>query len=180
MNVISLDAALASLTRLPGILVGPDVTCSPGTMDSVLSGSVRVVAEDELGLVTQGQHFRSAIDMLTAKMPDRLPRLAEEILERIRALKPSLDLPYLAKAGWSACISLTDDVLFESALRNYLDSIPTSLSATIIDGPSIVPPDRTIPVYKLLGNLNNRDLAHTLVMSDSALLIRHGNGLDEL
>lgn len=172
MNVISLEAALASLTRLPGILVGPDVTCSPGTMDSVLSGSVRIVAPDELGSITQGQHFRSAIDMLATKMQDHLPRLTEEILERIRALKPSLDLPYLAKAGWSACISLTDDVLFESALRNYLDSIPTTLTATVIDGPSMVLPERTIPLYKLLGNLNNRDAAHTLVMSDSALLIR--------
>ncbi|CAI8855366.1 MULTISPECIES: hypothetical protein [Burkholderia] len=172
MKIISLETALASLTRLPGIVIGPDVTCAPGTIANVLSGSVRIVAPDELDSLEQGQHFRPAIDALATKLQDRLPRLTDEICERLRELKPSLDLPYLAKAGWSACISLTDDVLFESALRNHFDSIPTSLSATIIDGPSLVPPERTVPIYKLLGNLNNRDPAHTLAMSESALLVR--------
>lgn len=172
MKTISLEDALSSLTRLPGVIIGPDVTCAPGTISGVLSGSVRVIAPGEIDLLEQGQHFRPAIDALAAKLQDRLPRLIDEIRERIRELKPSLDLPYLAKAGWSACISLTDDVLFESALRNYFDSIPSSLSATIIDGPSLMPPERTVPVYKLLGNLNNRDPACTLAMSESELLVR--------
>lgn len=172
MKTISLEAALSSLTRLPGAIIGPDVTCAPGTISSVLSGSVRVIVPGELDSLEQGQHFRPAIDALAAKLQDRLPRLSEEIRERIRELKPSLDLPYLAKAGWSACISLTDDVLFESALKNYFDSIPSSLSATILDGPSLMPPERTVPIYKLLGNLNNLDPACALAMSESELLVR--------
>lgn len=172
MKTISLEAALVSLTRRPGVLIGPDVTCAPGTISSVLSGSVRVIAPEQLNMLEQGQHFRPAIDALATQLQDRLPRLTDEIQARIRDLKASLDLPYLAKAGWSACISLTDDVLFESALRNYFDTIPSSLSATIIDGPSLMPPERTIPIYKLLGNLNNRDPACTLAMSESELLVR--------
>lgn len=172
MKTIPLEVALTSLTRLPGVIIGPDVTCTQDTLANILSGAMRVIAPDLHENLDRGQHFRGALDALEPGLQDRLPRLTEEIEERIRSLKPSLDLPYLAKAGWSACISLTDDMLFEAALRNHFDATPTSLTATIIDAPSVMPPERTVPIYKLLGNVNNQDPAHKLAMSESQLLVR--------
>lgn len=87
-------------------------------------------------------------------------------------MKPPADLGHLVKVSWSACISASEDLLFEHALRNYLDGLPTSRTATIVDHPSIEPPDRTIPIYKLLGNASVSDKDKGVVLSKSELLFR--------
>lgn len=172
MKVISLEQAIGSLTRHPGVLIGPQVTCLPGTMETLLANSLRAIGIESDAITEGAQRFRFKMDSLAARLADNYGNLRAELCEQIRLLKPSLDLPHLATAGWSACISLTDDLLFESALRNHLDRLPTSLSATLIDGPAMVPPERTVPIYKLLGNLNSREVGHSLAVSNSELLVR--------
>lgn len=172
MKILSLEDAIGSLARRPGIAIGPAATCDPGTMSQILSGALRSIVGNASNTIDLPDDFRTALDTLAEKLPEKVLLVEREIRERIRILKTSLDLPYLAKAGWSACISLTDDVLFESALRTYFDSVPSSRTVTVIDSASMLPPERTLPVYKLLGNVNNNDPAHTLVLSESALLLR--------
>ena len=172
IEVLTLNDALDSLGRRPGIAIGPAVTCPPGTQSDIMSYAVKKVFDSMASSLNIPSDLRAAIDFLAQAYPDKVQAVEREIKEGIRLIKPSLDLPYLAKAGWSACISLTDDVLFESALRNYADSLPTSRSITVISDPSVLPPERTIPVYKLMGDLNNSGDTHALALSESALLVR--------
>lgn len=148
MQILSLEDAVGSLARRPGIAIGPAATCDPGTMSQIFSGALRSIVGDVSNTIDLPGDFRAALDILAEKLPNKVLLVEREIRERIRVLRPSLDLPYLAKAGWSACISLTDDVLFESALRTYFDSVPSSITVTVIDNASILPPERTLPVYK--------------------------------
>lgn len=173
MKTISLSDAVNSLTRSPGILLGPDVTCIPGAMDGLLKDSLRVIGASAERYKEEAQrHFRSAMDGLAIEMPDQYGRLRDEIEAQIRLMKPSLDLPHLARAGWSACISLTDDLLFEAALRDHLDRVPSSRSATVIDEVGMSLPERTVPIYKLIGSLGSRDDKRQLALSESELTFR--------
>ncbi|MEO8008057.1 MAG: hypothetical protein ABI728_06000, partial [Betaproteobacteria bacterium] len=171
--LISLNDAVNALARRPGIVIGSDATCVPGTVRAVISQSFnRSGIPSELSSSVTEETYSALLDQLASSMPEKATLIAHEIKEGLRTVKPGLDLPYLAKAGWSACISLTQDVLFESALRNYLDSIPSSRTATIVDNVRVDVPERTIPVYKLFGNLNNGDSDSTLALSASNLLLR--------
>lgn len=173
MKTVSLSDALGMTARRPGLLIGPDATCVPGSLDLILNGSLSAIGAPRMDSSdVVNRHFRSSMDRLKTKLPDQYERLRAEIMEQLRLLKPSLDLPYLARSGWSACISLTDDLLFEGLLRDHLDSTPSSVTATIIDEPGVVPPDRTIPIYKLMGTLNSLDPVRRLAISDAELAVR--------
>ena len=126
IQVLSLRDVLDSLARRPGIAIGPVVTCSTGILSDIISNAIKKVLGSIPGSLNISSDLRSAIDALAEAFPDKVQAVEREIKEGIRHIRPPLDLPYLAKAGWSACISLTDDVLFESALRTHADSLPTS------------------------------------------------------
>jgi hypothetical protein len=179
-EVVSLQDAIGSLRRRPGLVIGPAVTRTPEAMAQVLAYAFKKAGDTlPADVPIAEQTYRSAIDALRHLMPEKAELVTHEIREGLRVLKPSTDLPRLARAGWSACISLTEDLLFEAALSNHQDSIPSSRSVTTIDHSTVVPSDRTVPIYKLLGNLNDRRPDHTLAISESELLLRqqHWNAL---
>ena len=145
----------------------------PGSIPQIVTNALKLATDvPELGARASEENYPALLDTLRAKAPVQAELVAREIREGLRVLRPTLDLPHLVKAGWSACISLSQDVLFESALKNYVDSLPTSRTVTVIDSTRVEPSGRTTPVYKLLGNLHNLDEDSTLALAESALLIR--------
>lgn len=170
--MISLSDAMHSLGRRPGLVLGSAATCLPGTMATIVMQAFRQGTSGEFATTATVDSYPAVLDDLQRRSPEQAGKVSNELRDGLRSLRPSLDLPYLAKAGWSACVSLTQDVLFEAALRNYLDTIPTSRSVTIVDSVRTEPPERTIPIYKLLGNLNNGEEDSQLVLSTSSALVR--------
>jgi hypothetical protein len=170
---LSLDEAISSLSRRPGIVIGPRATRAPDALGQVIRQVLKEQGLESLWNNEDGEdQYRALLDQLNESSPEKAARVQEALREDIRRLRPVLDLPILARAGWSACISLTEDLLFEAELRTYLDSIPSSKAMCTIDHPTVVPPDRTVPIYKLLGNLNNSAPEHTLALSESSFLAR--------
>src|SRR3989338_2133821 len=113
--LISLKDALESLGRHPGILIGPGATCMPGSIPQIVTNALKLATDvPELGARASEENYPALLDTLRAKAPVQAELVAREIREGLRVLRPTLDLPHLVKAGWSACISLSQDVLFES------------------------------------------------------------------
>ncbi|MCU7870796.1 MAG: ATP-binding protein [Candidatus Thiodiazotropha sp. (ex Lucinoma borealis)] len=172
-ELISLQDVLDSLTRRPGIVVGPNAVSTLGDLSTLFESAAGTILSGDQSLVSSScEDQRTFLDSLRAIQPELAGKYEHSIQEGLRKLLPSLDLPYLAKAGWSVCISLTQDLLFEAEVSNYLDSIPSSRTVTIVDHPSVRPPPRTIPIYKLLGNLDNSEHGCSLAIAGSDLLLR--------
>jgi hypothetical protein len=169
---ISLQDCIDSLSRQPGIVFGPDATCVTGSIQDIFAQAFSIIKQPSENYEINDQSYRTRLDLLAEEDPVMSQTVISNIREGIIKLQVPLDLQHLVKAGWSSCISLTEDVLFEGALRNYFDGRPTSLSATIIDSAQVTPPERTIPIYKLLGNVVNKDEESGLALSESEILLR--------
>ncbi|MGE0875352.1 MAG: hypothetical protein AB7O31_11850 [Burkholderiales bacterium] len=171
--IIPLQEAIESLSRRPGLILGPDATCSKDVVSQLVLNAARIAGANATDLEACDESgFRRLMDKMCAGDSNRMANAEREYLDGLRDLRGNLDLPHLARAGWAACISLTTDLLFETALRNYLDATPTSRTTTVVDCLSVDPPDRTTPTFKLLGNVNSQIDESRLVTRDSALLLR--------
>jgi hypothetical protein len=169
---VSIEEALNSLHRRPGIVLGPDATRAPGDLARVLVTAIKTCKIGGAISALQDSDCRSLIDKLKLEFPAQIELLDAEFRDGIRKIPPSLDINHLAKAGWSACVSLAEDMSFEIALRTHLDSVPGTRTLTIIDRLGIDPPQRTISVYKLLGNVQAADVESRLALSEADLLMR--------
>jgi hypothetical protein len=171
-TIVSLEETLGSLQRRPALLIGPDATRAKGELAAALVVAMKIggIQMEPAGILDAD--YRSRIDAIGSAYGQKAATVEEEFRSGIRTMKPSLDISHLAKAGWSACISLSEDVLFETALRNYLDSIAGTRTLTVIDQIGMEPPPRTIPVYKLLGNVLSNEDDNRLVLSEAELLLR--------
>ena len=170
---ISLQEAIDSLSRRPGLVIGPGATSLPGILSKIFLDAFRPYGQSEIFKeIVNDSNYRAALDVLAENVPEDFISVKRTIRDGLLKLTASLDLPHLAKAGWSACISLSEDVLFESALSNFLDGKPSSVASTIIDHIAVNPPERTIPIYKLLGNINSVDDDRMLAITESDLLLR--------
>lgn len=169
---VSIEEALVSLHRRPALVLGPDATRAPGELGRTLKNAIRFCKIEPTLLPLQDSDCRAQLDKLKIEYPTQIKLLEAEFQEGIRRIHPSLDINHLAKAGWSACVSLTEDMLFENALRTHLDSVPGTRTLTIIDRVGIEPPQRTIAVYKLLGNVQVHDFESRLALSEADLLVR--------
>ena len=169
-DLIPLEEFLRTLTRRPGLLLGPGATSFPGGLEDI----ARRVEDysQEANLADPAHGLGRYLDQLRHANPDGAARLEVELRDEILKLKPSLDIGVLARAGWSACVSLTSDLLFEGALQNYLDTIAASRPKTMIDSPGVRPPRATIPIYKLFGNLQNSAPDSSLALAESDRLLR--------
>ena len=168
-KVLTLDEALNSLRRKPGLVFGSLATISERSFSLILEQAAAKFG-NELTLTEEG--FARALDSLSYSDSEMSQRLREYILNQLDHLSAGIDVSFLVQAGWSACISLTRDLVFESEITNFHDTLPNSKSVTLIDHPSVRPNSRTLPIYKLLGNLRSREDGHTLVLSEAELLVR--------
>ena len=151
---ISLQDFLDSLTYRPGIVVGPDAVATLGDLPKILGRATETILSEDQSLASLScEDYSKFLDLLRTSHSELAEKYEYSIKEGLRKLLPSLDLPYLAKAGWSTCISLTQDLLFEAEMRTYLDSVPSSRTVTVVDRVGVLLPKRTTPIYKLLGSL---------------------------
>lgn len=170
INRIGLDDALALIHRRPGLVLGPAASLHRTALEEIARDLVTQVPG--IGLSNDLRSYLDGVDIVKAKAPSELDRVVLWIRQELRTQQASLDLAHLVKTRWSACVSLTPDMLFESALRDRFDGLATSRTVTVIDHPSILPPPRTLPIYKLLGSLASDEIGRRLVTSKSELLLR--------
>ena len=174
---ISLSEAFQDHRLRPGICIGRGATCHSTAYEDAKSSAVASLevssasAKDILSEISP-KEFSFLLDDLKARSPDLAHELRQRTVENLRKLTSPLDLPHLATIGWSACISLTQDCLFESVLRNHLDTKPQSIPMTMVDSIDTIVSTRSIPVYKLLGNLESRNVDSELALSAAEILIR--------
>lgn len=170
-NVLGLSEAIALLPRRPALLIGPDATTPPGAI-----AQARKIALAAIGVVDEtyssATSLATFLDSLRTTDVSRADRLELELRYALARVPASVDLNHLAKVSWSACISIAEDMLFERAVRDYFDAVPSSRTVTIVDHPRTQPPQRTLPIYKLLGNLDNSDPEHRLALAASDLMLR--------
>lgn len=171
-NFASIGDALSSLHTRPGIILGPDATRADGDLGRLVLGALRTCKIEFTESSLSDADCRSLIDKVRASFPQKSVLLEAEVREAIRKISPALDIEHLSRAGWSACISLTEDLIFENALRTHLDSVAGSRSLTLVDRPGVNPPTRTIPIYKLIGNVQATDPESQVALSEAELLIR--------
>ncbi len=168
---ISLKDAISLLPRRPGLVIGEDATTYSGALESVKEKLIDFLPED----ARPDAKRRSALDVLdTIRQlnPHKADAASSVFVDYIQGLSPSLDSQHLSRIQWSAVISLTYDLIFESQSRDYLDSIASSRTLTIVDSPTVAVPPRSTPVFKLLGNIFERDPTKQAAIASSDLLIR--------
>ena len=81
-------------------------------------------------------------------------------------------LNHLAKVRWSACISLTIDNRFESALQNHYSALPTPRDVSVVAKGGLILPPATIPIYKLHGDIYEVEPASELAIAKSDVMKR--------
>ncbi|MEW8001193.1 MAG: hypothetical protein AB2827_00290 [Candidatus Thiodiazotropha sp.] len=163
---MKLDEFIANLPRNPGLVFGEKATVN------VPNSDIERVLNKVTPRIVPIHEAATLLDELSDTAPSMREQVEEVWKDFLRKLTKPLDLPYLATAGWSACVSATKDLLFESELITYLESIPASKTVTIVDSPTIRVPPRSIPIFKLYGSLNVSDTDRKLVLSTSDTLIR--------
>lgn len=174
MNVqtVELQSIISTNRRAPALCIGSGATVVAGAYADAASSAVSKF-QSQTSLSIDGlQSLSELVDRLFLEDPEAALALKQLYTVELRRLVGPLDLSYLAQPVWSACISLCQDMLFEAAFRNYLDARPQSTALTVVDAPAQLIPPRSIPVYKLLGNMESSDPDSTLAVSASELLRR--------
>lgn len=169
-EMITLDEALHSLRGRPGLVYGQIATSFHNSLSLIIDSAKEKCFSDAEDF--DETNVASKLDELRQSDPVTAKEFENCFLEGLNRLEPNNDLPFLIKAGWCLCISLTRDMIFESAIQNHQDSIPNSNTVTVIDHNAIRPESRTIPIYKLLGNINSNESSRRLTLSASDYLIR--------
>lgn len=172
-SFVDLNALFSGSSKSPALCIGSGATVLPGvymqTREKALSELFRISPT----LAAKEIHgFDSMMDWLVLEAPETAEVLRGLYVDELRKQQPSLDIKNLAEASWSACVSISEDMVFETSVRNYFDRKPQSLSLTIVDSPNQPIPARTVPVYKLLGNMESKGVEARLALSTSERLIR--------
>src|SRR6202035_1995216 len=90
-----------------------------------------------------------------------------KLIERLEQMAPTHSLGQLAKAKWSLVVSLCEDLLLEDAIREVIDRQPSSSTLTIVDSPTVTLAKRTLPIYKLLGNMRDKRPPNSLALNQA-------------
>lgn len=169
--MVDLGTIIGASRRVPAICIGAGAT---GVTGAYVDAAAAAVSEfrSKTSVAIPDLPLPELLDILSLDEPEAAAALKQMYVTRLRHLNAPLDLKYLAQPVWSACISLTQDMLFESSLRDHLDARPQSMALTVVDAVSQLIPPRSIPVYKLLGNMESRDSESMLAVSRSELLRR--------
>lgn len=168
--MVELDSLVSAVRRPPAICIGAGATVLPGAYAEARASAIASLASRFSEQPVEP--FEQLMDRLLIEKPEVADFLRQHYIFELRKLRAPLDLNHLAQSAWSACISLTEDMLFETSLRNHLDSRPQSTAMTVVDALSQFIPPRSIPVYKMLGNMEASTLEARLAISASEQLQR--------
>ena len=169
-ELVALTDSLRAELRRPTLVVGPSVTSHV----SVLS-ELQKTLNDDFPIPEGSQpplDYLHLADQLLVSGELSKDVLQTRVEDYFKSVSASALVTRLLRVRWSAIVSLTSDTVLEDALRSQTDKIPSSIDVTVVDHPSVVPRIRTIPVYKLLGNVKDSRDGRAIVCCQSDLLLR--------
>jgi hypothetical protein len=164
------DQAIPLIARYPALVIGPAATAYRGAFADL----ARALVARLRGLALP-EHLKSYLalgDVVATLHEAHTEAFQSAVKDEVSRLGPSADLKPLADVNWTACVAITPDTLFETALSNRLDRQATSRTLTILSGPNVSLPPRTIPVYRLFGTAQERDEDSRLALSNADILFR--------
>jgi hypothetical protein len=167
-NTISVTEYFAGLKHRPTLCVGSYLTAPRSDKDLILRKLISKHTGEESSIYSASV----MLDSIKNQNAETYELIYSEYKNILKALSSPIDVERLARCKWSACISLSEDSCFESSLKNHVDQLASSVTVTEIAYSGIVVPDRTIPVFKLLGQLNYIDDDAALAITESDLLNR--------
>jgi hypothetical protein len=131
-----------------GLITGPELSLGPRVYTE-LSGRLA----QEWGVADLGNFLETAEACLEGSTTEEA--LRETIRVFVDNHRPMPEMEPLARVRWSAVLSASLDIHLENRLQRAADRrVVTGHPITVLDAASqiAVPPPRTVPVYKLLGN----------------------------
>jgi len=167
MKTLSLDECLRLTYQHPGLVVGTSATCHTAAASELSRQIASAIAPIEIP--PQYANFRDTVDFLKRDHLNAVPAVENLIRDYFTRIHASPNVEHLAAGRWSVVVSLTNDLHFEDALHNRLDRVPSSQTATIVSHPTIVPPQNTLPIFKLLGNVKDVRQEHALAFGTADL-----------
>ncbi len=154
MDEIKADEVGMLLRGRMGLILGPGISKFPGSFDDLSTWLA------QQGEIEPGESYIETCDALLDAGVDEA-NLKEWIRERVGGQKRSALLSHLAKAKWSAVLSVSLDSDFEDRFRQEGSKRAAWPNITILPDPLISPPPGTIPVFKLLGLAARDDFVYS-------------------
>ena len=170
---LNLNEFMETLDSAPGLVFGPSITTKHNTISELWAKCASIHG---FGADT---NFPSDLNTLRSQGKD-VTSILRLYFDQLKVLKPTIELQYLAKVPWCLCISLTQDMLLEMAIRERLDAVPSSRRLTIVDSRKVAIQGPSIPCYKLLGNYQNQEQGSTLAVLESDVFLRQESWLQIL
>jgi hypothetical protein len=153
-QILTLDDADLLFRGHVGLICGPAISRPSVSFPALALCIVKKFGgTDGLGYRRNGEEaIRSGV------RPDDLKALIRD--EVLRAL-PFTKLKRVAAVRWSAVISLSLDSSLEAELRRVSETRPSAITVTEVVKFPIVLPQKTTPVFKLLGAVDMFDFAYS-------------------
>lgn len=170
--MISIEEAIEKLIDRPGIVFGNTAILNKNSLSLLVN---HCCTELKISNVNDMESFSLQLDTVRRKEPSLAPSIELQFIDELKKLESNPDLHALTKVDWKLGISLTYDMLLESAIKDLYDARPTSRTVTIVDHPSINLYGKTLPIYKLLGNYQDERVGYRLAISASDLMSRKHN-----
>ena len=167
---LNLNDFMETLDSAPGLVFGPSITTKHNTISELWAKCASIHG---FGADT---NFPSDLNMLRSQGTD-ITSILKSYSDQLNVLESTIELQYLAKVAWCLCISLTQDMLLEMAIRERLDATPSSRRLTIVDSRKVTIQGPSIPCYKLLGNYQNQEQDSTLAILESDIFLRQESWL---
>ena len=170
LNTIPLSALLEELPRLPALVVGPGATSHTGIADDI--GRIVATQFDVSVNSDVDSTYFEVLDTMSGNSVQRIADAKEVVRENLCNPVRSPAISSLVTVRWSAVVSLSPDSNLEDVLRLKYDNSASSWSITIVDNAEVSPAQRTVPIYKLLGNPRDLRAEYGPVLDSSSLLLR--------
>jgi hypothetical protein len=154
MERIRADELGTYLRGKMGLVVGPGFTINPGVMAELASHLA-----SEFGVESRDSFLETGDRCLEAGISEDL--LRDAIRQFLAAQKAAPGLPQLAKARWSAVLSLTLDSFLDERIQREAERRFPRHPVTVLDDGRQPAPPRSTPIFKLLGRSDRDTFAYT-------------------
>ncbi|MET0076393.1 MAG: hypothetical protein ABW130_19265 [Candidatus Thiodiazotropha lotti] len=172
MKLIGLTDFIDELRRTPTLCIGMAATSPRFDRDRVIRNLIDKHASGMADEYAENLSSGELLDLIRARSEGKYEKIFSDYKESLKDVKPTIELEKIAKVRWSACISITDDAVFEMAIRNHMDHVASSRTVTEISHAGIGVPERTLPIYKLLGQIYYVDEESALSITESGIVGR--------
>lgn len=175
-RILDLSQVLNLSVRGAGLVIGPGLSTYPTVVDEALR-HIRTRFPYTVGSV---HHYYDFAEKLLAENQSEDANLREELQSFFRKQATNPQLRRLVRPRWKAVFSLSEDDFFKQELALYLNGLPTTLSVTGISHPDVQPEIRSIPIFELLGDINDVRAVSRIAVTRAEFLARRRTWRDML